>query len=399
VRVAVYLRAASPFLGGAYTFQENVHDALVRWAPKSKHEFIVFTDAALPPHCPESSGLTYRRFAPWGLARLRNRTARQLNSVQDSFLGRRLHSFQTPFQSALQGLGIHVVWYVTPSFQECGMPYVYTLWDLQHVLQPWFPEVSKNGTWELRESGFRQTILRATRVIVPNAQGEAELLRSFPIGAERILRLAHPTPEFALQKHPDASADTLRKYGLARPYLLYPAQFWPHKNHATLLEAVAALQREGLVFSLAFAGSDNGNESYVRALAKRMGLDNQVHFLGFVPTPDLVGLYQGAFALTYVTYFGPENLPPLEAFGLGCPVIASNVPGAEEQLGDAALLVEPTDAIGLATAIKRLDQEPSLREQLVTRGYRRARRCTSDDYVRGVLHFLDEFEPVRRCWD
>ena len=39
--------------------------------------------------------------------------------------------------------------------------------------------------------------------------------------------------------------------------------------------------------------------------------------------PDLVALYRHAFALAYVTFFGPENLPPLEAFGLGCPVVAS----------------------------------------------------------------------------
>ncbi len=53
-----------------------------------------------------------------------------------------------------------------------------------------------------------------------------------------------------------------------------------------------------------------------------------------------------------MTFFGPENLPPLEAFALKCPVIASNVSGSEEQLGDAAILVNPVNPEEIAQAIQ-----------------------------------------------
>jgi glycosyltransferase involved in cell wall biosynthesis len=100
----------------------------------------------------------------------------------------------------------------------------------------------------------------------------------------------------------------------------------------------------------------------------------------------------------YVTFFGPDNLPPLEAFALGCPTIASNVAGASEQLGDAALLVEAQDPNQIAAAIARLRTSPELRQQLIDRGYQRARQWTSKDYVKSVLTVLAEFEPIRRCW-
>jgi len=399
VKVAVYLSTAIPALGGSYTFQENVYNALVRCVADTRHEFVIYTNAALPTSHAEGARISYRKFDPKGLFKLRNRLALQINSVQDSLFGRRFRSFQTPFQAALKGTGTDIVWYVTPWFQECGMPFVYTVWDLQHVLQPWFPEVSENGGWESREAAFRRAILRATRVIVPNAQGEAELLRCYPVGPDRILRLTHPTPEFALQENPNMADAAAQKYGIRPPYLLYPAQFWAHKNHVTLLEAAAQLRKEGRRYTLVFVGSDQDNENYVRTMTKQMGLEDQVSFLGFVPILDLVGLYQGAFALTYVSLFGPENLPPLEAFALGCPVIASNVPGAQEQLGDAAILVGPLDATGVAQAVKDLEQSPTLREALIAKGHARAKRWTADDYVRGVLRFFDDFESIRRCWD
>jgi len=100
-----------------------------------------------------------------------------------------------------------------------------------------------------------------------------------------------------------------------------------------------------------------------------------------------------------VSYFGPENLPPLEAFALGCPVIAANVSGATEQLGDAALLVDPSRPETIADAIQSVNTDPAMREKLVTRGRVRAQSWTAADFVRGVFSILDEFEMVRRCWD
>jgi glycosyltransferase involved in cell wall biosynthesis len=95
---------------------------------------------------------------------------------------------------------------------------------------------------------------------------------------------------------------------------------------------------------------------------------------------------------------GPENLPPLEAFALGCPVVASEIAGAAEQLGEAALLVDPCSPEEIANAIRLLLDDPERVRSLVEKGRRRAARWTGRDFVRGVFKMLDEFEPVRRCF-
>jgi len=80
---------------------------------------------------------------------------------------------------------------------------------------------------------------------------------------------------------------------------------------------------------------------------------------------------------------------------LGCPVVAADVPGAREQMGDAALLVSPLDPQTVADAVRRVDDE---RERLVVAGRERAARFTAAGYVGGVLEFLDQFERIRRGW-
>jgi glycosyltransferase involved in cell wall biosynthesis len=211
--------------------------------------------------------------------------------------------------------------------------------------------------------------------------------------------LPHPTPEFAFEPPQGDDDAVLTKYGIRRPYVFYPAQFWPHKNHVGLLEAVRLLEaRHGLAVDVVLVGSDKGNRRFVEETAARLGLAERVRLPGFVSQHELVVFYRNALATTYVTYFGPENLPPLEAFAAGCPVVASDVSGSEEQFGDAALRVDPRDHAAIADAIFRIHSDAALRATFVERGRARATRFRPDDFVRAVVEMIDEFEPVRQCW-
>ena len=79
-------------------------------------------------------------------------------------------------------------------------------------------------------------------------------------------------------------------------------------------------------------------------------------------------------------------------------MIASNVQGAAEQLGDAAVLVDPKDPKEIALAVKELHDDVTWRQTLIQRGLERARRFTAEDFVNGILAILNDFEGVRRCW-
>jgi glycosyltransferase involved in cell wall biosynthesis len=131
---------------------------------------------------------------------------------------------------------------------------------------------------------------------------------------------------------------------------------------------------------------------------RRLELSAFVHVLGFLPYEDLPAIYAQSEALVFPTFFGPDNLPPLEAFAVGCPVVASRVQGAEEQLGDAAILFNPADPADMAEAMGRVVDDPIKRSELIDRGLRRVAGLTPENYVGKVFEVFDEIEPMRRCW-
>jgi glycosyltransferase involved in cell wall biosynthesis len=191
----------------------------------------------------------------------------------------------------------------------------------------------------------------------------------------------------------------LEKYGLREGYVFYPAQFWPHKNHVNLLEAIATINTQSTdPVQLVLTGADHGNESFLRARAQEMGVENDVQFLGFVESSEIAVLYRNAACLAFVSYFGPDNIPPLEAFQLGCPVIAADVPGAREQLGDAAVFVNPSSPPEIAGAIDTIRSDPGFRAELVQRGTWRLEGRLASDYVDSINRVLNRFEPIRRNW-
>ena len=182
-------------------------------------------------------------------------------------------------------------------------------------------------------------------------------------------------------------------------YIFYPAQFWPHKNHVNLLRAMQLLLKaDPDAPALVLVGSDKGNRAFVERCAADLGISHKVIFPGFVSSEELVGLYRNARALVYPSFSGPENLPPLEAFALGCPAIVANYKGAAEQLGDAAVLFDPADPTAIADAIGRVLRDKALRARLVERGRVRAARWTGREFVGGVFGVLDAFEAQRCCW-
>jgi glycosyltransferase involved in cell wall biosynthesis len=398
MRVGVYLSDYRPTAGGGYTFQEDLFKALLRLAGTSRHSFTAL--------CASVEALQFAQ----GLSRPSNVSLLAIpkaGPLERLWKGlyravpviRRAWPMVSSLQRIIEAEGVEIVWFLSGVSTEIpDVPYIATIWDVQHRTHPWLPEVSADGVWESRESAIRPFLGRAAWVITGTHVGAEELERFYQIPKNRIRILPHPTPEFALRANTDRDKTT-GGTGLQGDYLVYPAQFWPHKNHVTLLYGIRALrERHGYAPKLVLMGSDKGNRAHVEQVALELGVRDQVIFPGFVTQNDLVELYRNAVVLVYVPMSGPENLPPLEAFAIGCPVIASDIPGAREQLGDAAILVPPFDPDAIADAIQTLRVDRERRGRLITAGLARARAWTGSDFVSAVFRLLDEFEPVRRCW-
>jgi glycosyltransferase involved in cell wall biosynthesis len=395
VNVGVFLGDLTPDVGGGHTLQAEIFHSLVELAGGSKHTFVIFCNSR---HTTEMNASMKSNSIKVSLYPSPTLAERAVSRVLLEFpVLRKFWKRPSWLERIAHKAAVEFMWFVDSTTAHVNLPCLRMVLDLQHRLQPWFPEVS--GSWDEREVYFKRFLQSASVIITGTKAGQEEIERFYQVPPERIKVLPHPTPGFALKAHLGDGKDVIDKYGIPKGYLFYPAQFWSHKNHVNLLLSVQRLRDEyKLTLPVVFVGSDKGNEKYVRQFAEKLGLSMQVHFLGFIPTEDLVSIYRNALALTYVTFFGPENLPPLEAFALGCPVIASKVDGAQEQLGEAALLVDPRSPEQIALAIKSLYDNLELRRTLVQRGFERAAKWTGVEFIRGVFSILDEFEPLRRCW-
>jgi glycosyltransferase involved in cell wall biosynthesis len=413
MRIALFLGGYVQANSGVYTFEQQLLYALAEFENSNGHEFFIFgwsqdipAEIFSAPHIhfdgnvkDSKSGLRFKlaKQAYSKIFKYINRT--YIVKVQ-IFIKNLFFNESIAILKKIETYQIEMAWFLALDCPTMEVPYIATAWDVQHRLQPYFPEVSTEGKWINRETYFSETLRRAAFIITGTKAGQREIEQLFNIPSERIRIIPFPTPKFALAAFADSNSDKiLKKYNINQDYLFYPAQFWPHKNHIGILLALRHLKEEfNRPFLIVFTGSDKGNFEFIKQKVDELSLSQLVIFTGFVPPEDLISLYQNAFALIFASFFGPDNLPPLEAFALGCPVIASRVPGAEEQLGNAAILVDPKDPLEIAKAIIALKENPDLRQTLIQRGYSRAKQWTGQDYIREICKIVDDFVPIRRCW-
>jgi glycosyltransferase involved in cell wall biosynthesis len=403
MKIALFVSNQLPEVGGGYTFESQVLESILELAHETKHTFVLYISSQKTPD--------YLLSKPIQILSLYRSLKEKIKSeilltIKAVFLKVRHPRskfkvegwYEKHILNSIILNKIDITLSLLPNCLTVDYPYITTVWDLEHRLQSYFPEVSVSGEWNKRENSYSKVLRRAALIITGTEVGKAEIEKFYQIPSERIKVIPFFTPKF-----PSASNvinnDIFAKYNLPEQYLFYPAQFWAHKNHIGLLLAIKLLREKyNLQMPLVLVGSDKGNESYIKEKVKEFDLSEQVYFLGFVPQEDIAPLYRNAFALTFMTFFGPDNLPPLEAMALGCPVIASNVSGAKEQLGDAALLVDPKQPEEIAFAIKSLWEDSILRQNLIERGFTRAHNWTAKDYVKELFSAIDDFEAIRRCW-
>jgi glycosyltransferase involved in cell wall biosynthesis len=285
---------------------------------------------------------------------------------------------------------------VPTSAFEIAVPYIGAIHDIQHRHQPEFPEVSADGQAEAREYLYRNLVRYALFILVDSETGKEDVLEAYGehIESERVKILPFAPPGYLFEPSA-ASRDMRAVYDLPKRYLFYPASFWPHKNHARLVAAVALLRERGLDVSLVLCGAHDGalrERTYadVKRALREHRLDDHVRLLGYVADDDMPGLYASAVALAMPTFFGPTNIPVLEAWAAGCPVITSDLRGIREQTGDAALLADPRSTEALAEAIARLWDDEALRSRLVEAGRRRLGEFTPQHYRQRLHEILDD---------
>lgn len=255
------------------------------------------------------------------------------------------------------------------SFQV-PVPALVSIHDLMHRYERSFPESASVWEYFSRERNLKNICRWGKGFLVDSECGKSQLAELYACPMERIHPLPYIAPAYMHIETPPEGFDL--RYRLPDKFLFYPAQFWKHKNHRNLLDALKLLMGDFPDLKLVLAGSPKNEYEAVVYHVRKLDLGGNVKFLGYVPDEDMPELYRRARALVMPTFFGPTNIPPLEAFVAGCPVVISSIYAIPEQVGDAALLFDPGSVKDLADCIARIWTDDKLCAELIAKGRKRA---------------------------
>ena len=263
---------------------------------------------------------------------------------------------------------------------------VLTIHDLQYLF---YPEYFTRAKLAYLKAMMPRSAETARMVLTPSEFTRRSVIERLNIDASVVQVVPHG---ISPRERRESTRDVTKHYGIKGPFFLYPAATYPHKNHLVLIEALHRLQsrhREAQLVLTGPRGSDvwaMGIEMQKRIAEEitKLGLEDSVKWLGFVPGEDLDALYREAAGLVFPSRFEGFGAPVLEAMARGCPVIAANATALPEVVEDAGRLISPDNVDQWTDAMDELLTDDETRKSFMKAGVERASLFTWE-HAAGVL--------------
>lgn len=252
-----------------------------------------------------------------------------------------------------------------------GVPTVTTVLDLQHHE---LPEYFSRAERVHRRWAYDGAARRADLVLTISDYSRRKLIEIAGLAPERVVTAHLGIDHDRFSPAPTTADATIReRLGLPERFVVYPANLWPHKNHARLVDALAAAPGD---LHLLLTGQDYGRLGELERRADAAGVGDRVRHLGYLDRDDVPALYRTAAAMVFPSLYEGFGAPPVEAMACGCPVAASTRGSLAEVVADAALAFDPESVEEIGAAIARVADDRELRKRLRERGLTNAARFT-----------------------
>jgi glycosyltransferase involved in cell wall biosynthesis len=384
-------------VGGGFTMSVDLVRVIQDIAKKNKYDFLVFNYEKNNSEILTTLGIDHVNLK---------------DSIFDKFFAflnysllgmyfQKILKFKTNLENTLIKNNVDLTIFVTPSPKSLYLQktnYAITVYDICHRDFPEFSEVRSFNIFKLREVLLINIIGQAVFVITESEELKDKININFDKDKNRIIAIPNGPSPFLNTEYSELDKKYFfEKNNINFPYFFYPAQFWEHKNHIRILQAVKKIVKTGKNIQFIFCGSDKGNLSFLKKKINELEINNNIKILDFVNNCELKILYKNCKAVVMPTYFGPTNIPPLDAWQCNVPLIYSK--HLRAQAGDGALLVEVDSVDDLVEAINKIDN-PDVVNELIVKG---------DNMLKNILNkrklassILEEkilkFEKIKETW-
>ena len=318
--------------------------------------------------------------------------SRLLQMVRQSPLSFRLMELagwqMSSLERSLIRAQIDLVYFLSPNPFAAGisaLPIISTIWDMAHSRHTEFPEVTSRRRSEFRDQTYGIAARKSVAIVVDSPKGKFDVVSSYGVQDSRVLPISFVSLVKPWGSPVEPSLDQV----------IYPAQFWPHKNHVVLLRALRLLLDHGRRSpQLILTGSDKGNLTFVKSMCRDLALEKNVLIRGFVPGRELKNIVLQSRGLVMPSFIGPTNLPPIEALKSGIPVAVSTSDQLSQHADNESVrAVDPMDVDGWADALEAFSEQRMKRPASVPPG---VQEFSSEIHLLGDV--LRRFEVVRDGW-
>lgn len=261
-----------------------------------------------------------------------------------------------------------------------------------------FPEAYKKIQVAYHEITTRDIVRRGARIITVSEFCKREIVELYGADAKKIFvtPLGIDHARFRPQSE-ERRVESITKYGIKGPYLLFVGRIDKKKNLPVLVKAFETIADEypdlELVLAGTFSGpagmSTTGKEELIQAI-RSTRYASRVKLLGYLDEADKPALLSGASAYIQPSIYEGFGLPPLEAMACGAPAICADSTCLPEVVGEGnALFFDPLDANALASSLTRLLSSNELRESLITKGLERVKQYDWRRTAQETLRILE----------
>lgn len=276
--------------------------------------------------------------------------------------------------------------YEVPLRKSC--PTVLTIHDLSLLLHPETHEAQR-----VRRARRRLPLMTraATMIVTPTESVRREVCAHLSVPSNRVVAVPEAPRAIFRPKNAAETLATRMRLGIEGDFLLFVGTLEPRKNLPTLVSAFREVLTEtNSRLQLVIAGKTGWLTDDLFTQVRELGLAAHVIFTGYLPDDDLCVLYTSCRAFVYPSLYEGFGLPPLEAMACSAPVIASRIPSIAEVVGEAAVLVDPTDTAALSRSIIELLADENMRQLIASNGRQRALEFSWERTARLMRDVYDE---------
>lgn len=253
----------------------------------------------------------------------------------------------------------------------------------------YYPEVAKHQYYYYK---FIMPILlkKAYKVICISENTKNDVLKFYNIDSDKLVKIYNGYDRELFNVN-NVREDILEKYNITRPYFIAVGAGYSHKNLETALNAFSKIVNK-FDSEFVIVGKDSNYILKLKELVKKLHIEKQVKFIGYVPDEDLPTLYNKSKAFVYPTLYEGFGLPILEAMACETVVLTANNSSLPEVYGDAALDFDAKDEKEIVNKMKLVLTDSKLREKLIKLSKKQIAKFTWDNTAEGVVKIVEKFK-------